>query len=213
MIPRIIHQMWIGPKKAPMDMIQTWKDKNPGWKHIFWDETLLSKKYPNGFINQRHIDDHETYNGKCDIMRYEILNDYGGFFIDADSICLNSLDDHFLAHDSFSCYESESLRGDLIATGYMGCVQHCKLMECCISVLSNINDVSFAGTQKPSWVTVGPKFFTAVVSMFNYPIKVYPSYTFIPTHFTGLKYNGNEKVYADQKWGSTLGYENIGIGY
>lgn len=31
-------------------------------------------------------------NSKTDIMRWEILYEYGGIFIDADSICLNPFD-------------------------------------------------------------------------------------------------------------------------
>ena len=28
-IPKIIHQLWIGPKPAPSKLMQTWKEKNP----------------------------------------------------------------------------------------------------------------------------------------------------------------------------------------
>jgi mannosyltransferase OCH1-like enzyme len=209
MIPRMIHQMWIGPKPAPSEMIQTWINLNPGWTHILWTESLIKQKYPSGFKNQKHIDEHETYNGKCDIMRYEILFDHGGFFIDADAICLNSLDDHFLEHDSFTCYENESVRKDLLATGYMGSVKNCELMRLCVNHLTGTQSVTKNSTGKPSWMTVGPLFFTNIVKAYNYPIKVYPSYTFIPTHHSGVRYTGKEKVYADQKWGSTFGYENI----
>ena len=29
MIPKIIHQIWIGPKPAPTKFMDTWKEKNP----------------------------------------------------------------------------------------------------------------------------------------------------------------------------------------
>jgi glycosyltransferase involved in cell wall biosynthesis len=32
---------------------------------------------------------------------------------------------------------------------------------------------------------------------------VYPSYSFLPIHFTGDRYSGHKKVYAYQEWGST----------
>jgi mannosyltransferase OCH1-like enzyme len=209
MIPKIIHQMWIGPKPAPMKMIQTWIDKNPEWQHILWTNDLVKEKYPNGFKNQKHIDEHETWNGKCDIMRYEILHEYGGFFIDADAICINSLDDHFLEHDSFSCFENEELRGQLVACGYMGVIKECKLMELCTEDLYNTPDLKEKTTGLMSWQTVGPLFFTNEIIKHQYPISVYPSYVFIPNHYTGKSYTGTGKSYADQKWGSTFGYENI----
>jgi hypothetical protein len=60
-----------------------------------------------------------------------------------------------------------------------------------------------------SWQTVGPLFFTNVVIKNQYPLSVYPSFVFIPNHYTGHQYKGKGKSYADQKWGSTFGYENI----
>jgi len=209
MIPKIIHQMWIGPNPPPLKMIQTWIDKNPDWEHILWTEDLIREKYPNGFRNQKHIDEHETWNGKCDIMRYQILYDIGGIFLDADCICLNSLDDHFLEHDSFSCFENEELRGQLVACGYMGATKGCRLMAICTEELHRTRDLKFETTQKMSWETVGPLFFTQTIQKFNYPISIYPSFVFIPRHYTGWTYSGPGKSYADQKWGSTFGYENI----
>jgi hypothetical protein len=209
MIPKIIHQMWIGPKPPPTKMIQTWIDKHPDWQHILWTEEAIKAEYPDGMINQKHIDEHETWNGKCDIMRYEILHKYGGFFVDADAICINTLDDHFLEHDSFSCFENEELRGQLIACGYMGAIKECKLMSLCVDEIKATGDLTQRGTGKMSWETVGPLFFTNVIIKHNYPISIYPCHVFIPNHYTGWKYTGTDKSYADQKWGSTFGYENI----
>ena len=45
-IPKIIHQMWIGPHEMPKDMIQTWIDKNPDWEHILWTEEEIKKRLP-----------------------------------------------------------------------------------------------------------------------------------------------------------------------
>lgn len=48
------------------------------------------------FICQQRIDEIEAFCGKADIMRYEILYKYGGIYLDADSLCLESLDEFFL---------------------------------------------------------------------------------------------------------------------
>ena len=37
-IPKIIHQLWIGNKPAPTNMMNTWKEKNPEFEYIFWNE-------------------------------------------------------------------------------------------------------------------------------------------------------------------------------
>ena len=36
-IPKIIHQLWIGPKPAPTKLMNTWKEKHEklGYEYIF----------------------------------------------------------------------------------------------------------------------------------------------------------------------------------
>ena len=33
MIPKIIHQIWIGPKPAPTKFMDTWKEENPDFEN------------------------------------------------------------------------------------------------------------------------------------------------------------------------------------
>jgi mannosyltransferase OCH1-like enzyme len=35
-IPKIIHQLWIGPKQPPIELMKTWKEKNPDYEYIHW---------------------------------------------------------------------------------------------------------------------------------------------------------------------------------
>ena len=211
-IPRIIHQMWIGPLPPPLEMMETWQVLHPDWEYRLWNETSIRETYPDGFINQHHIDAHQSWAGKCDIMRYEILFRYGGFFVDADSVCLHPLEDHFLQHEAFACFENEEKMGDLVANGYLGVVKGSPLMKECISAIQKAPSLTLEDTGLVSWRTVGPLFFTNILKSSSHAIMVYPSYTFIPTHHSGLTYEGPGKSYADQKWGSTFGYENIAIG-
>ena len=37
-IPKIIHQIWIGPKTAPIKLMNTWKDKHPDFEYIYCNE-------------------------------------------------------------------------------------------------------------------------------------------------------------------------------
>jgi hypothetical protein len=208
MIPKIIHQIWIGPKPAPIKYIQTWKEMNPLWEHILWNDEEISKRYPNGFKNQKQIDEIEEWAGKADIMRYEILHDFGGFYADADSICVNELDDHFINHDSFAGFENEVSRGNLIANGYIGSSKGNKLMSELINRISKMKSVSQKETGRMAWENVGPLFFTETIMQINYPISIYPSYLFIPEHYSGQKYSGTGKVYARQLWGSTKELSN-----
>lgn len=203
MIPKIIHQIWIGPKKMPEKYMDTWKDKNPDWTYMRWTDETIKEYYPNGFKNQKQIDEIGEWAGKADIMRYEILHDFGGFYADADSICTNTLDDHFIEHDCFAGFENEQARGNLVANGYIGSSKECKLMKKLIEKIGKKTAVSFEKTGLMAWQTVGPLFFTETILSLQYPISVYPSFVFIPEHYTGLKYNGSGKSYSQQLWGST----------
>ena len=93
MIPKIIHQIWIGPKKRPDIWIDTFRidyiNKNPGYEYILWTEDNIEQLF-NDFPIYRMVYDLETiYCGKADILRYLILYIYGGIYIDADSVWIN----------------------------------------------------------------------------------------------------------------------------
>ena len=54
-----------------------------------------------------------------------------------------------------------------------------------------------------AWKTVGPLLLTQVTNEEAYDIHVYPSHYFIPKHYSGLEYSGDDKIYCNQYWGST----------
>lgn len=214
MIPKLIHQFWIGPKQAPAPLMATWKKMNPDWDYLFWDEHALKTHFPEGLFNQRQYDEMEELCGKCDIARLEILNKYGGFFIDADSICLSPLEDFLLINDSFSCYENEFERANLIACGYLASTAENDLMELLIEAVSRLNiqkmlevsDRSPFDTSHRAWRLTGSDLLTRTVFSNKYTdISIYPSYYFIPRHYGGRKYTGPARSFADQLWGSTPG--------
>jgi mannosyltransferase OCH1-like enzyme len=214
MIPRIIHQLWIGPKPVPDVLMNTWKQLNPDWQYMFWDEKTISEFFPNGLKNQRQYEEMTELCGKCDIARYEILEKFGGFFIDADSICINKLDDYLLVNDSFSCYENELERGMLVAVGYLASTRNNSLIKLLISGIGKLNIMEIISREEadPSrpqylaWRIVGSEYLTKTIARVRYNrISIYPSYFFIPEHYSGTRYSGPAKSYAKQLWGSTRG--------
>ena len=90
-IPKIVHQLWIGPNPRPSKFMQTWKDKHPDFEYIIWNEEELQKRQLPLQCGHR-INEIEEINGKADIIRWEILFHYGGLFVDADSICIEPFD-------------------------------------------------------------------------------------------------------------------------
>ena len=87
-IPKIIHQIWIGPKKRPDIWMDSVKDfcKNHNYEYVLWDDNKVSELT---LTNQTFYELEKTFNGKSDILRYEILYKFGGVYIDADSFITN----------------------------------------------------------------------------------------------------------------------------
>lgn len=201
-IPKIIHQLWIGPKPMPSKFMDTWRDKHPGYEYIRWTEAEILKRGIQ-FECQRDIDRMSEINGKADIIRWEILYHYGGIFLDADSICIEPFDESFLSKDAFAGFENENVRKGLVATGTMGFTPKHPLCRAAIDwILANDTCPETCGHR--AWYTVGPGLLTRLLETGKYSsFMVYPSYSFLPIHFTGDRYNGHKKVYAYQEWGST----------
>jgi mannosyltransferase OCH1-like enzyme len=186
---------------------------------MFWDEQALASNFPQGLRNQKQFDDMEELCGKCDIARVEILNRFGGFFIDADSICLNPLNDFFVRNDSFTCYENEFERGNLLACGYLASTPGNKLMQLLIEAIGKIDVAEILSTpgkspfdtSRQAWRITGSELLTSLVFEKRYSaITIYPSYYFIPKHYTGRVYKGLGTTYGTQLWGSTLGSQFYG---
>lgn len=201
-IPKILHQIWIGPKPAPTKFMDTFRDKHPDFEYIRWTETEIAKRgfqleCTDAFNRMSEI------NGKADILRWELLYKYGGIFQDADSACIEPFDDIFLEKMAFAGFENETARAGLVATGTMGFPPKHPLCRAAIDwMLSNDSCPETCG--KRAWYTVGPGLLTRLLETGKYPdFSVFPSYSFIPYHFTGIEYNGHKKVYCFQEWGST----------
>jgi GT2 family glycosyltransferase len=208
-IPKIIHQLWIGNKPAPTKFMNTWRDKNPDFEYIFWNEEEFIKRNFK-FDCQEKIDDIEEINGKADIMRWEILREYGGIFLDADSICIEPIDEELLNKKCFAGWEQEEVRRGLIATGTMGFPKKHSLVVNAVKWILN-NEVSQKNSNMMAWQSVGPGLLTRMYNTCEYTdLHIFPSYTFLPIHLTKIEYKGHGKIYAFQAWGSTKqNYDNM----
>lgn len=176
MIPKIIHQIWIGDQsKRPTKLMQTWIDHHPDWKYFLWTEKEIEFL---GLLNKRQFDLHPTLAGKADIARYEILYRHGGFFIDADSICINPMD-QLLSREFVCCYESEKHRGNLVANGYIGCPKGHKSMSDLMKIISKLSNLNLLDVG--AWKTLGPIPFSYVVHKNN--LEVMTSSSFLPIHY------------------------------
>jgi mannosyltransferase OCH1-like enzyme len=203
-IPKILHQLWIGPKSPPTRMLETWKEKHPDYEYILWTEAEFARReFVPSCIDQINLI--AEINGKADILRWEILYKYGGVFFDADSICIEPLDEElFLTKTGFASFENETERGNLIATGSMGFVPNHPLCGDIIEWVRTDPSAEDMIRNYKAWYSVGPALLTRFLETGKYSdFTIFPSHFFLPHHFTGNKYDGHQKVYAYQEWANT----------
>lgn len=202
MIPKIIHQIWLGEKQRPCEW-KTWLQNHKNFDFYLWnDNTIL--QFP--FVNRDLINsflEKEIYHGAADVMRYELLNYYGGFVAPADSECLQSIEPLLKESDCFACYENEKVRPGLISP-HLGCIPSHPLMTKLIKGLSTLKEPKGGWTAGDPWQVTGNKLLTKVIAGGKFDVKIYPSYYFIPEHYTGQKSEGKPN-YAKHHWYTTKG--------
>lgn len=130
-IPKIIHYIWVGGNPKPESVIkyiETWKKYCPDYLIIEWNE----KNYD--ITKNRYT--REAYQSKkwafvTDYMRLDILDMFGGIYMDSDVEVLKGLDE-FLDKPAFTSFETGDPKFILMPTGIMGAekgnkwIQHLK---------------------------------------------------------------------------------------
>ena len=195
-IPKIIHQIWIGPKTPPTKFMDTWKNKHEkeGFEYIRWTEAEMEKRGFRSKLTEK-VNEMEEINGKADILRWELLYEYGGFFVDADAYCIKPVTYLVEKYKAFVGYENEHIRGagwvgngyddvlasthPLIATGTMAFPPKHEIPRLAIEWIKN-NDINFNRTGKMAWRTVGPGLLTRLYHGQKWnDVTVLPSYYFL----------------------------------
>src|ERR1700722_17815102 len=104
-IPKTLHFVWLGPAPFPKDSIsrvKKWIDRHPGWKIKFW--TDLGQTAPDDRMEissfemfplqelKEYYYRSDNFGERSEILRYAILLNEGGIYIDHDVQCLKPLD-------------------------------------------------------------------------------------------------------------------------
>jgi hypothetical protein len=113
-IPKVIHFIWIGPKPFPRESIEnvrSWIARHPDWSCKFWTDRMRVLPHPK--MQLCLIQDlkflklydcykkSDNYGEKSDILRYEILYQEGGIYVDHDVKCFKSFEPLNRAYDLY----------------------------------------------------------------------------------------------------------------
>ncbi|OOY08659.1 glycosyltransferase [Thioclava sp. F36-7] len=198
-IPKKLGHIWIGPLDAPTNWMNTWKHFHPEWEYTLYDEEFLrdadfeTSSQIQEYIRRGH------YSGAADLMRYEILWRHGGFLAEADSVCLRATDQLFEDNaELYTVYENEFVRGKLVSPILAAKPKNDFLRH----LIDTLKEVPPTELDLP-WKETGNLFVARKIEELHPEIVIWPSHYFIPIHFTGVEYKGNDPIYAEQYFGST----------
>jgi len=106
MIPKIIHYCWFGNNPKPKIIskcIESWEKYCPDWKIIEWNEKNYDvNKAP--YIKSAY--EQKKWAFVSDYARFDILNTYGGVYLDTDVELLKPIPDSMLELEGFMGFES-----------------------------------------------------------------------------------------------------------
>ena len=193
MIPKTIHQIWIGSKKIPKEWMNTWIEKNLSFKYVLWREKeiknfgLRFQDKTNYYIKKK------KYSIASDIIRIEILERLGGIYIDSDSICIKSIEESSFIKDNFFVgrdYDTKNFI-NMVANGTIGSIPNHSVLK---KYLEKIDKAT-------KYWEFGARMLTECIK--DEDITILPTCTFYPVNWKGNKAKIEGEIYANQMWGTT----------
>jgi mannosyltransferase OCH1-like enzyme len=158
-IPLKFHMIWVGDARIPEYVIQnflSWKKIMPHWEARLWlNNDINVNEFSQEVIEKIHLAQKGAQ--KADIMRYFIIEKYGGFYIDADTIAIRCLDPIVYMNYDLVLYHDNFVTWNYIINCFFGAAPHHPVLkEVCKRVINaelNTSDVNMK-TGPLLWGTV-----------------------------------------------------------
>jgi mannosyltransferase OCH1-like enzyme len=187
-IPRIIHQIWVGEKPLPQTytiLKESWIKHHPGWSYKLWTNKEVSKLrlYNQDFYNAA-TDPVE----KANILRYELLDKFGGVYVDIDFQCLRSLEPLHHCYDFYTGIEPND-SAHLLNNALIACSAGHSLMRYCIETIKN--DMHLESRYHRTGVGHFSRSFMAMAHKVSGVTIAFPASYFYPLH---IHYSSHAKV-------------------
>lgn len=208
-IPPLIHQIWLGPPMSDeyRRYAESWRAHHPGWQYRLWDEAALAElPMRNRSLYERADVEAPTdaVRWRVDVARLEILRNYGGIYVDADTLCLRPLDD-LLARSMFLPQSPNA--PEFVTNAVMGATEGHPFLDRLIRGLPD-NAAKWRGKRLVD--TVGGKYFTRRLGVLKpTDVTVLPWWLFaaqsIRDRDRGRVATPHPNAYCDHRYGHSLG--------
>lgn len=187
-IPRILHIIWVGnnPPSYVDKNIDMWKNLMPSWVVRKWtDCDINTNEFPENIVQL--LSTVEKGAQKADIMRYFIIEKYGGVYMDTDVTPNKSLEPMVSSFENAKlilCHDIP-LTWEYISIGFFAAVPHHPVLQMacsmCSSVSLNTSDIH---------LKTGPFLFGQAVA---YAKNDGEKYYLLPTKYFYRNYEFNER--------------------
>lgn len=188
-IPRIIHQYWTGDPcpEQYLEFHRRWaRMHSPEWAVVLWtDASLPELAYaPLAAEADRWVPLRNVNQFKSDLVRYELLERFGGVWIDMDFEPLKPIEDWGIDWESGRPFATWEEQDRWVANAILGArPQDPFILEIQRCLPQSIQD--HAG-QRPA-VSTGPQFLTKLYRQFHpKPLQVLPQARFYPYSYRDL---------------------------
>jgi len=206
-IPKIIHQIWIGPLPVPelyKKLQKTWQTMHPDWTYMLWTDKEVNNL---SLVNRQFYLLEKAYSAKADILRYEILYVFGGVYIDMDCECLQPFDILHKHYDLYTGIIPNNARA-VLANGIIGATPHHPFLKMLIDEMYKFQH------EKDPFKRNGVFYFSSQFGHFIAQNKQSRVIAFPHSYFYPFKWHHGTKIGNDEKirpesfaihyWGSTI---------
>jgi len=146
-IPKIIHQLWVGPNPMPahcQDFVNKMPIVNPDYEHKVWGNEVFEELYKDDPFLKEYVNNPEVYKWAfiCDRIRLLLLRDFGGIYCDVDCNPIQSfdlvLDQLNENHTFFSGMKPSQNNNTLIDCTIYGSIPNSRIINVCLDTYTDI---------------------------------------------------------------------------
>lgn len=197
---KTIHYIWVGGKKKPKIVrkcISGWKKKMPGWNIIEWNESNLNLEICD-FCKEAYR--RKRYAFVADVLRFFILSEYGGLYLDTDVKVIKNLEPVLDTTSAAVGYEFEMVNPGLVLYSDK---PHNEIIDRVLDVYKSEHFIRENGEEN---LKVVGKYMSEVLEQYGFVYEnkhqrcgsfdVFPSTFFCPTDAYGNMINYSDNTYT-----------------
>ncbi|HEX6712896.1 MAG TPA: glycosyltransferase [Thermoleophilaceae bacterium] len=167
-IPRVIHRLWLGDAPIPElfeHYAETWRRHHPDWEMKLWREGDLPE-----LACQAEFEKANSFKTRYDVVRLELLRQFGGVIIDMDVEALRPIDPLL---DGVEAFVGQATYGRRMGNQVLGATARHPLWEHAVRRLRDTVGVASSASQQ-----AGPAFVSQMVREKPDGVTVFPRDTF-----------------------------------